>query len=174
MRSVRRSVFLVGFMAAGKSSVGARLADGLGLEFADTDELVERAHGRSIARIFAESGEAHFRDAEWEVLRRLDPSRGLVVACGGGLFSSHEARRWLAARGRTVWIDVEIEVVRARLGRDRSIRPAWPADDPVGQRALFERRRATYALAALRVEGSSGSPDQVARRIRERLDEVPC
>lgn len=167
-------MYLVGFMGAGKSSVGARLARELGFHFADTDELVERAEGRPIERIFAESGEAHFRAAEWNALQRIDPERPTVVACGGGLYSSPEARRWLAAHGRTVWIDVEIGVVRARLGRAGALRPAWPADDPVGQRALFERRRATYALAEVRVEGSAGTPDEVVQRIRERLGEVLC
>jgi shikimate kinase len=160
-------------MAAGKSSVGARLAQDLGWEFADTDELVVRDDGRPIARIFAESGEERFRAAERAALRRIEGER-VVVACGGGLFSCHATRRWLASRGRTVWIDVALDVVRSRLRRDGSPRPLWPADDPVGQRALFERRRATYALAALRVDGSGGSPADVARRIDRRLREVPC
>ena len=169
-----RSIFLVGFMGAGKSSAGAALARELGLAFEDTDELVESAEGRSIERIFAESGETYFRGAEWDALSRLDTAPGLVVACGGGLFSAQATRRWLAARGRTVWLDVPLAIVRARLARDHARRPPWRADDPVGQRALFERRRATYALAAVRVDGAVGSPDEVARRIRDRLREVPC
>jgi shikimate kinase len=166
-------VFLVGFMGAGKSSVGVVLARELGLAFADTDELVRAAAGRPIDRIFAESGEPRFREIEREALARLDTDRGLVVACGGGLFACAEARRWLASRGRSVWLDVPLELIRERLERGGTPRPVWPADDPVGQRALFERRRATYWLAGMRID-ARGSPEAVARRIRDRLRQVPC
>ena len=170
----RRSIFLVGFMGAGKSSAGAALARELDRAFVDTDELVERAERRSVERIFLESGEEYFRAAEWDALSALDTGPGLVVACGGGLFSNHATRRWIAARGWTVWIDVPLTIVRARLAGDGARRPVWLADDPVGQRVLFEKRRATYALAAVRVDGSSGSPEEVARRIRDGLPELPC
>ena len=166
-------MFLVGFMGAGKSTVGAVLARELGLEFADTDALVCAADGRSIDRIFAESGEPRFREIEREVLARVDTDHGQVVACGGGLFSCAETRRWLASRGLSVWLDVPLDLVRSRLARESAPRPIWPADDPVGQRALCERRRATYWLAGMRVD-ARGSPEAVALRIRDRLRQVPC
>jgi shikimate kinase len=98
---------------------------------------------------------------------------GLVVACGGGLFACPEARREIAARGSSVWLDVPLDLVRSRLAGAVQPRPMWPADDPVGQRALFERRRATYWLARVRID-ARGSPEAVARRIRDRLRQVPC
>jgi shikimate kinase len=168
------SVFLVGFMGAGKSTVGGALARAIGLGFADTDEIVERALGRSIARVLTESGEAFFRDAERRAIDALDVGRPLVVACGGGAFSDPATRRRLARNGHTVWLDVPLDVVRARLAQDGAVRPLWNADDPVGQRILFERRRAVYALARIRIDGAAGPPEVVARRIRERLREVPC
>jgi shikimate kinase len=166
-------VFLTGFMASGKSTVGELLARSLGRQFLDTDTLVEGREGRSIERIFEDSGEDRFRELEGETLRSLGRRRGVVVATGGGLFLSYELRRWMIARGRTVWLDLPLETVRRRLteaGAGEPVRPLWAADDPLAQRAVYERRRAVYALAEIRVEAVSGSPAEVARRIRERLD----
>jgi len=168
-----RPVFLTGFMASGKSTVGELLAHSLGRRFLDTDTLVEEHEGRSIERIFEESGEDRFRELEGEILRSLEQRRGVVVATGGGLFLSYEQRRWMIARGRTVWLDLPLETVRRRLaeaGAGDRARPLWSADDPPALRAFFERRRAVYALAEIRVEAVSGSAAEVARRIRERLD----
>ena len=168
------SVFLVGFMGAGKSTVGAVLARDLGLEFTDTDDVVSLALGRSIAGLFAESREADFRDAERRTLAALAAGGPRVVACGGGAFDDARTRRALALAGRSVWLDVPLDVLRKRLARIPADRPLWLADDPVGQRVLFERRRALYALAQLRVDGAVGPPEVVAGVVRERLRELPC
>src|SRR4029077_7764818 len=82
----REPVYLVGFMGAGKSTVGRVLTARLGWEFADVDALVESAEGREIEAIFRDSGEGRFREAEWDALRSLGGRRRLVVATGGGLF----------------------------------------------------------------------------------------
>jgi len=164
-------IFLVGFMGSGKTAVGQALARRLGRVFLDTDTLVVEREGRSIDAIFRESGEGRFREAEWEALRSLEGIRGAVVAAGGGLFLGHAQRAWLKRRGRTVWLDVRLEVARDRVGRGGD-RPLWLPDDPVALRALFEKRRAVYALAELRVEASAGGPGQVAGRVEELLARI--
>jgi len=163
-------VFLVGFMASGKTTVGRLLAGELECDFADTDELVEQREGRPIDRVFAESGEGHFRRVEWEVLQGLGGLARAVVATGGGLFLGHAQRRWMIGHGRTVWLDVPLELARERVAGqsvDARARPLWDSRDPVAQRALFERRRATYALADYRAD-ASGSPAETVRVV-ERL-----
>jgi len=163
-----RPVFLVGFMASGKSAVGRRLAERSGWDFLDTDERVERAEGRSVREQFEESGEDRFREAEREALRALEGRRRLVVATGGGAFADSGNRSWIRARGRSIWLDVPLEIVRERLGRGAD-RPLRSALAPAGFRALFEQRKPSYALADLRVEAWPGSPDEVSRRILESV-----
>jgi len=159
-----RPIFLVGFMGSGKTRAGAALARRLSREFVDTDALVVAREGRSVGEIFSGSGEEEFRRAEWEALRSLAGRRGIVVATGGGLFLGSAQRRWMKKRGRTVWLDVPLAVARGRVGEGDE-RPLWLPGDPVALRAFFEKRRAAYALAALRVAAAPGGPEDLAERI---------
>jgi shikimate kinase len=166
-----RPIFLVGFMGSGKTTVGKRVAGSLGRDFIDTDDLVVEREGRAVERIFRESGEAAFRRAEWEALQTLDGRGGCVVATGGGLFQDAARRRWLRGRGIAVWLDAPLSECLRRVGTG-SGRPLWRADgDPEAFRALFERRRATYALAAVRVP-AAGPADAVAGELLVRLARV--
>ncbi len=164
-----RPVFLVGFMGSGKSAVSRELAELLSWDFADTDDLVVAHEGRSIERIFRDSGEGGFREAEWLELQALAGRKRLVVATGGGLFLGVVQRRLMKQEGRTVWLDVPYEVARVRVGGSGG-RPLWrPEEGEEALRAFFEKRRAAYALADLRVDGAAGTPSEVARRVRARL-----
>ena len=163
MRSADRTVFLIGFMGSGKTTAGQRLASHLARPFHDTDRLVEQQAGRSIERIFEESGEAEFRRLEWEVLRSLDAREPAVVAAGGGLFDAPEPRRLMRRRGLTIWLQVPSSVALERVGRGAG-RPLWQTRDPITFRAFFERRAAAYALAERRID-ASGDPDSVVQRL---------
>jgi shikimate kinase len=156
-------------MACGKTTAGRHLARELGWDFFDTDELVERHEGRTIEQIFHQSGEGRFRRAEWECLQALGGRARMVVATGGGLFLGTVQRRWIKERGRSLWLDLPLAECVARKPPG-SGRPLWPAQDRTALRALFERRRAAYALADWRVDARGGDPRQVVRRILERLD----
>ena len=162
-RRAAAPVFLVGFMAAGKTTIGRALAAQLDFAFEDTDAIVERAHGRSIDALIRESGEGRFREAEWDALRSIEGRERVVVATGGGLFLGVAQRALVRACGLSCWLDAPLAVIASRVAPDT--RPLWPVDDPVAQRALFERRRATYALADLRVDASRGSPEELARAV---------
>ncbi len=163
-----RPIFLVGFMGSGKSTLARQLAQALGWEAADTDEQVEQRSGRSIERIFRESGEEHFRSVELEVLRALDGRRRCVVAAGGGLFQAAQARRFMKSRGRTVWLDAPLEVCSRRVAAGPA-RPLWPTGDSQAFRVFFERRRAVYALAELRLDVADDDPAGAVRRLLGRL-----
>jgi shikimate kinase len=152
-------VFLVGFMGSGKSAVGEILADRRGWSFMDTDRLVEREEQSTIARLLAEKGEAWFRSRELELLRTLSAPRQ-VVAAGGGLYTLAAARLLMRSRGPTIWLDASLDRVRERVG-DGSGRPLWPAGDDLALRELYERRRAVYALARLRIP-ADGPAEEVA------------
>lgn len=163
-RDLESSVYLVGFMGVGKSTAGRALAARLGWEFADTDALVESAEGRTIEAIFRASGEGRFRELEWDALRSLGGRRRLVVATGGGLFLGVAQRAFVRRTGVSCWLDAPLSVVAARVGEDAS-RPAWPVGDTLARRAFFERRRAAYALADVRIDASHGGADDLASAI---------
>jgi shikimate kinase len=151
-------VVITGFMAAGKTTVARALAARLGCEMLDTDELVRERAGRTPAEIIDAEGESRFRELESRVLgEALSGARPLVVALGGGAWSLAANRELIAARGcLTVWLDAPFELCRQRIegAQDAPERPL--ARDPARARALYDARRADYALAARRVEVSAG------------------
>ncbi len=154
-------------MGVGKSVVGRRLADRLGVPFVDLDAEIEAETGRSIARQFVEEGEAAFRRREQGALRTRTPAAGAVVATGGGLPADPELRRWMSERGTVVWLDAPFEAAWQRIGGDRS-RPL--ASDEAAARALYRRRREAYADSELRIEIEAGEGvDRIADRIVRRL-----
>jgi shikimate kinase len=164
----RSAAVIVGFMGSGKTTVGRLLAERLGWEFLDTDEMVERSAGEPIARIFAASGEARFRRLEAGALAEALLVDRAVIAAGGGLFQSAPRRREIGARACSVWLDLPLEIVRRRLGQAAD-RPLWTTGDPLAQRVLFERRRAAYALARIRVPAWPGEPQQIVERVLDLL-----
>jgi len=163
-----RNVYLVGFMGCGKSTVGPLLARRLGCGFVDTDSELERSTGQSIDEIFAEHGEAHFRGVEAELLQAVARGKPAVVATGGGAMLSAPNRRLLWNSGWTVWIDVPLPAIVGRLSAALS-RPLWSDLDAGVRRILFERRRAVYALARLRVVAATDDPVRLAERISLQL-----
>jgi shikimate kinase len=163
-RGAGAPIFLVGFMGSGKTTVGRALAARLGWELADTDELVEQTEGRTVEAIFSASGEGRFREAEWDALRSLAGRRRIVVATGGGLFLGVAQRELIRATGWSCWLDVPLYVASARL-KTAEPRPLWAAADALSLRAMFERRRAAYALADLRIDAGRSGADELARAI---------
>lgn len=145
-----RRVFLIGFMGAGKTSVGRALAARLGWRFCDLDDVIERREGKTVPEIFAAAAEAGFRRAESEALRELlqDPSyrNDLVVALGGGTFAQPANRAALKEAGAvTVLLEAPLEELRRRCTSDQTVRPLAGNGDRLAE--LFEQRRAAYQLA---------------------------
>jgi shikimate kinase len=147
-----RTITLVGLMGAGKSSVGRRLAAALGLPFRDADEEVERAAGRSVAEIFADLGEAAFRDGERRVIARLLDDPPHVLATGGGAFMNPETRQLIMDRTIAVWLKADVELLARRVAR-KTDRPLLHGKDPkVVLEELARVREPVYALAHLTVD----------------------
>ncbi|MFB3915405.1 MAG: shikimate kinase [Terriglobales bacterium] len=166
-----RAVFLVGFMGAGKTSVGVALARRLGWRFVDLDERVEKRERRKIAEIFAESGEAAFRRAEAAALKDLldeSHSRPLVVALGGGAFVQPENARLLKTRGGpVVFLDAPVEELRRRCGPKAATRPLFANENQFRQ--LYESRRSSYMQADICVDTTGHSVEQTAAEVAQRL-----
>lgn len=173
-----RSVVLVGLMGAGKSSIGRRLAQRIGLDFLDADVEIERAAGCTIEEIFARFGEPEFRAGERRVIGRLLEDRApIVLATGGGAFMDPETRARIRERGVSVWLRAELEVLYRRVSR-RSNRPLLKQGNP---REILERlidvRYPVYAEADIVVESDDSPPEttveKVIQALRERRPSLP-
>ncbi len=165
-----RSIVLVGMMGAGKSSVGRRLAARLHIPFVDADTEIEKAAGMSIADIFARHGEADFRGGEARVIARLLETGPQVLATGGGAFMNPATRAAVAAKGVSVWLRADLDVLMRRTSKRRSERPLLLTDDPaVTLRRLLAEREPIYAQADLTVHSRDVAHDAIVTDILTAL-----
>jgi shikimate kinase len=168
-----RSLVLVGMMGAGKSSIGRKLAQRLHLPFVDADTEVERAAGMSISDIFAKHGEPYFRAGEARVIARLLEAGPQVLATGGGAFMHPQLRETIRARGVSVWLKAEHEVLMRRIKR-RGDRPLLKQGD-AGEtlRRLLAERDPVYAEADVTVLSRDVPHDviigEIVAAVAERL-----
>jgi shikimate kinase len=143
----RRSIVLVGMMGAGKSSIGRRLAQRLGIPFVDADAEIEAAAGMTIAEIFARDGESFFRSREARVIARLLDQAPQVLATGGGAFMNGETRASISQKGISVWLKADFEVLMRRVKRRSADRPMLQGDPAERVRHLMEERYPVYTAA---------------------------
>ncbi|MEC4819292.1 MAG: shikimate kinase [Scytonema sp. PMC 1069.18] len=167
------NLYLIGMMGAGKTTVGRLLAQQLSYGFVDTDSVIEKAAGgKSINQLFAEQGEAGFRQLESEVLQQVCAFTKLAIATGGGIVIKPENWSYLH-HGLIVWLDVPVEILYARLAEDTT-RPLLQDSDPKGKlRSLLEQRQHLYAQADLRIPVNEGeAPEKIATRVLEEIPSV--
>ncbi|HTY80091.1 MAG TPA: shikimate kinase [Candidatus Bathyarchaeia archaeon] len=164
------NVILVGFMGAGKSSVGRLLARRLGRCFVETDDMIVAAAGRPIPEIFAEKGEAHFRQLESDVVRLLALKHGDVIATGGGLPCAQGRLEALRSIGTVVWLGGDFATLYERALRAGD-RPMLHGKTREQVAALYESRKPYYAQADLTVSTDGLTTDQVAARVGTALAE---
>src|SRR6266550_1279111 len=165
----RRSIVLVGMMGAGKSSIGRRVALRVGIPFIDADAEIEKAAGMSISDIFAIRGEAEFRAGETRVIARLLESGPQVLATGGGAFVNPETRAAVAAKGISIWLKADFDVLLKRIRR-RHDRPLLKTEDPGATlRKLMQERDPIYALADLTVQSRDVLHDRIVDEIVSAL-----
>ncbi len=164
-----RSVVLIGLMGAGKTAVGRRLANRIDLPFIDADSEIEVAAGASISEIFAEHGEAYFRQGERKVIARLLENGPQVLASGGGAYMNPDTRANIKAHGLSVWLKADIKVLMKRVGR-RDNRPLLAAGDPEKvMKRLMEERYPIYAEADVTVESRDVPHDVIVGAVIDAL-----
>lgn len=165
-----RRIIITGFMAAGKTTVATALARNLACRMIDLDYLITERERRNAQMIIDEDGEASFRQAETEALRAvLGNNRARVIALGGGSWTIERNRALIAEHdGLTVWLDAPFDLCWQRILSAGDTRPL--ARDKDAARALYEKRRALYQLAELRVEASAEkSAEEIVAEIEKWL-----
>lgn len=166
-----RHVFLTGFMGSGKTTVGRRLAQQLGLSFIDLDLEIEKRDGRLIRDIFAQDGEAYFRRLESDVLHSVcSNATSAVVATGGGIVINPENRLLLRSSGLVINLQVDYASVAQRLANDQK-RPLLQNKDEGTITALMTERMAAYADADLVIETAQKTPQGIVAEILRWLNQ---
>ncbi|GIT87271.1 shikimate kinase [Roseobacter sp. OBYS 0001] len=165
---------MIGMMGAGKTAVGRALAQLLDVPFLDSDHEIEEAANMSVPEIFARDGEAFFRARESEVINRLLGGQACVLSTGGGAFLAEANRAAISARGVSVWLDADIELLWNRV-KHRDTRPLLRTPDPKATlSALYETRVPEYAKADMTVPCAPPvAIEQMARRVAEVLVSRP-
>ena len=164
-----RPIVLIGLMGAGKTSIGRRLAEKLGFGFIDADHEIEQAAGKSIADIFADHGEAYFREGERRVLARLLGNGRQVLATGGGAYMNDETRARIQERAVSVWLKAPLDLLMKRVIK-RQDRPLLKTGDPAAvMRALMDKRYPVYAQADVTVESRDVQHGQMVNDVIRAL-----
>ena len=156
-------IYLVGFMGAGKTTVGRVLSRRLGWRLLDVDELVEQREHMTVADLFAKRGEAYFRSVERTVLGDHLATRHAVVATGGGTFADAQNRALINQDGLSVWLDVSLERLTARVPADGR-RPL--AADRIEFERLYTLRRSAYSQAHLRIDATRASVEAIVEQLK--------
>lgn len=157
-----RSVVLTGMMGAGKTHLGRSLARVLGLEFIDSDSVIESRAGKTVADIFAQDGEAAFRQTESDVIAEILSASPCILSTGGGAVTDPGTREIIRNKAFSVWVQASLEDMRERVSRNNR-RPLLQTADPAAILTdLLEKRRDLYAQADITVMNRNGSaPDAV-------------
>src|SRR5437764_3269597 len=157
-------IYLVGFMGAGKTTVGRELAARLDVPFFDLDDLVEAAEKTSIKEIFSHHGEPYFRKRERDILRSTRYLDNAVVATGGGTFTFDENIQFIQSEGLSVWLSAPYSLLRGRIGDKAAERPLFR--DDVAAHELFKNRLRYYRMSDITIEIRE---DETTNEIVERL-----
>lgn len=160
-----KNIFLVGFMGAGKTTVGEVLAEKIGYECIDPDQVLEDNAGTTISAIFSEYGEDYFRDLESKTLQSISTGGGQVIATGGGAVIRERNWDTMKNAGITVYLKAPIEILYDRI-KDSTHRPLLQVENPLERaRELLDERESMYQKADLIIDTEKLSVDGVADEI---------
>lgn len=159
------TVYMIGFMGSGKSTLGRQLALQSGWQFRDLDLLIEKAEGRTVPQIFKESGEEYFRKIEAAVLRNMPAGTDTVVACGGGTPCYKDNMEYMNRSGITIYLKLDARLLTERLLKAKKIRPLIrkmkPDELEKYVNDLLDSREDYYNRASLIVDGLVAAPDKL-------------
>ena len=163
------NILLTGFMGAGKTTVGRKLAKRLGYFFIDTDQEIEKEQGCSITEIFKYGGEECFRDLETDILQKLQTKQNLVIATGGGMVLRNENRSLMQSLGTRVYLKVEPQELMRRLKKDKK-RPLLQKSKPEEHiLEMLQQRKSIYEEAECIIDTTNLSPHQMVTEIIRKI-----
>lgn len=164
-----RSIVFVGLMGAGKTAIGRKVAQALGLHFADSDHEIEAASRMTIPELFELYGEAEFRALEQRVIYRILESGRQVLSTGGGAFMNEQTRQMIAGHAISVWLKADLDTLMERVSKKQN-RPLLQNADPRGvMERLMTDRYPVYALADVTVSTRDDHKDVIATEVVEAL-----
>ncbi|HET9537641.1 MAG TPA: shikimate kinase [Mesorhizobium sp.] len=164
-----RSIVFVGLMGAGKTAIGRKVAQALGLHFADSDHEIEAASRMTIPELFELYGEAEFRALEQRVIHRILESGRQVLSTGGGAFMNEQTRQMIAGHAISVWLKADLDTLMERVSKKQN-RPLLQNADPRGvMERLMTDRYPVYALADVTVSTRDDHKDVIATEVVEAL-----
>ncbi|MEA2569575.1 MAG: shikimate kinase [Acidobacteriota bacterium] len=157
-------IYLVGFMGAGKTTVGRELSSRIDTPFFDLDDLVEAAEQQSIREIFAQHGEPHFRKRERDILRSTRYLENAVVATGGGTFTFDENIQFIQSEGLSVYLSAPYSLLRSRIGEKAAERPLFR--DDLATHELYNARIRYYRMSDVTIEvREEETPNEIVERL---------
>lgn len=171
-----KPIFLIGYRGTGKSTVARELAEVLGYDWVDSDDIIEERAGKSIAAIFADNGEPAFRDLEAAVVGELARRRRTVIALGGGVVLRDANRTAIRAAGPVVWLNASVDTILERIAADSTTAERRPQLTSAGGRdeveLLLAVRTPHYRECATLVVDTEGKPTaELAAEIADQLNE---
>ncbi|MGM9987111.1 MAG: shikimate kinase [Bacillaceae bacterium] len=158
-----KAIYLIGFMGAGKTTVGKQLGKNIELPVYDVDTVIEKKQHRCIKAIFATEGERYFRQIESCVLKEL-PTKNAVITTGGGIIGNDENVTWMKENGIVVYLHATFSTIVERVGSDTN-RPLFQTEDMEKTRNLYESRLPLYKQAHFTIETEAKSVGQIANEI---------
>lgn len=170
---MKKNIFLIGFMGAGKTTVARQLRDDFGMELIEMDEQIEAEQGKKISEIFAEQGEPYFRSLETELLRSLENKGNTVVSCGGGVPMREINVELMAKSGAIVYLSARPETIYVRV-KDSHNRPLLEGhmDIPYIDSLMQKRLPAYLAAAHVIVDTDGKEAEKICREIVERVEKT--
>lgn len=171
-------IFIMGYMACGKTTFGRALARALGLQFIDLDFYIEQRYRQTIREIFADRGESGFRELERRMLREAGEFEGVVIACGGGTPCFHDNMDYMLSRGVTVWLETSPGRILERLCANSSRRPLMAGKSREEIACAIEEglasRGPAYARAEIRFSGEElEDRRQIDRSVADFISRYP-
>jgi shikimate kinase len=165
----KNNIYIIGFMGAGKSTVGKILAQKLNYDFVDLDSDIEREQGTRISEIFEKQGEKYFRDAETEILRKISEHSNQIISTGGGIVIKDENWEIMKNSGTTVYLKASIETLFGRV-KHKTTRPLLNVENPFEKaRELFSSRESLYEKSDIVLDREGLEPEYVAEAIIREL-----
>ena len=164
---MKSNIVLIGFMGCGKSTVGKLVAEQLGYAFCDTDSLIEQRENTTVSTLFADKGEAFFRERERNIIRELSEQSGLVISTGGGSVMSPENAENLRKTGFVIFLDITPKETLKRLENDTTRPLLMRKDKAVAVTELMAQRKPFYIGAAHYVLNAETNPETISKQIVE-------